>query len=155
MAYTLSQQLESPRPASSVRLASRTTVLAGTTGVFCIAVLIVSVWAAPRPPAAPALRSAALGCLAVSRSDACPRPGPVRSAGRAGLQRAASARQLRFSHPEPSPRARKAAGAALEKLLSAGPYSRAHLSARPNGENKRTAYLNALVKCNPDYHHGL
>ena len=46
MAHTPSQQLESPKSGFFARLASRTTALTGTTGVFCIAVLIVLVWAA-------------------------------------------------------------------------------------------------------------
>ena len=41
MAHTPSQQLESPKSGFFARLASRTTALAGTTSVFCIAVLIV------------------------------------------------------------------------------------------------------------------
>ena len=41
MAHTLSQQLESPKSDFCARLASCTTALTGTTGVFCIAVLIV------------------------------------------------------------------------------------------------------------------
>ena len=81
----------------------------------------------------------------------CPRQ-PASSAGYAGPQRAAPTRQLRFSHAEPSPRARRAAGAALEKLLSASRCSRAHVSARLSDENRRATCHNAPVKCNPDYH---
>ena len=54
----------------------------------------------------------------------CPRRG-LGSPGRAGLQRAAPARQLRLPDPGPGPRTRGPAGAALEKLLST----------RPSGEN--------------------
>ena len=46
MANTFSQQLEPPKSGFFARLASRTTALTGTTGVFYIAVLIVLVWAA-------------------------------------------------------------------------------------------------------------
>ena len=49
MPNSLSQQLESPKSGFFARLASRITALAGTTGVFCVAVLVVLVWAAVGP----------------------------------------------------------------------------------------------------------
>ena len=49
MAHTSSQKLEPPKSGFFARLASCTTALASTTGVFCIAVLIVLVWAAVGP----------------------------------------------------------------------------------------------------------
>ena len=49
MPNSLSQQLESPKSGFFARLASRITALAGTTGVFCFAVLIVLVWGTTGP----------------------------------------------------------------------------------------------------------